>query len=107
MTAPVTRYDAPPHGDNGQEDSGIARPPEDLLRQVEADVARAGGELPADPDREGAIGATMFDLPGSEDNSVTVLLPQGKAQEAPSQSLVRIRSRGDGRAYLGIVTAGP
>src|SRR5262245_4469103 len=51
----------------------------------------------------------MFYQPGSEDNSVTVLLPQESAQMAPSQTLVRIRSRkgGDGRQYLGMVTAGP
>jgi DNA helicase HerA-like ATPase len=92
--------------ENGQEDLGIARPPEDLLQQVQADVTLAGGELTPDADREGAIGATMFDLPGSEDNSVTLLLPREHVQKAPSQSLVRIRSR-DGRKYLGIVTAGP
>jgi hypothetical protein len=92
--------------DNGQDDLGIARPPEDLLQQVQADVNQAGGELVPDLDREGAIGATMFDLPGSEDGSVTVLLPREHAQQAPSQSLVRIKSR-DGRKYLGIVTAGP
>jgi DNA helicase HerA-like ATPase len=96
----------PPLG-NGHDAADLARPPDDLLRQVRDDVARAGGELPADPDRAGAIGATMFDLPGSEDNSVTVLLPKEHAQAAPSQSLVRIKSRGDGRGYLGIVTAGP
>ena len=105
MTAPPA-WPEPPR-DNDHEDLGIARPPEDLLRQVQEDVAQAGGELPPEPDRAGAIGATMFDLPGSEDNSVTVLLPQENAQRAPSQALVRIRSRGDGRAYLGIVTAGP
>ncbi len=92
--------------DNGQEDLGIARPPEDLLAQVRDDVARAGGALVIDPEREGAIGATMFDLPGSSDNSVTALLPRDHAQRAPSQGLVRIKSR-DGRRYLGIVTAGP
>src|ERR1700722_14374777 len=92
--------------DNGHEDLGIASPPEDLLEQVQADVNFAGGELAPDPDREGSIGATMFDLPGSEDNTVTVLLPRDHAQQAPSQSLVRIKSR-DGRTYLGIVTAGP
>jgi hypothetical protein len=99
MPAPATRP-AP------DDDLGIARPPADLLQQVQADVARAGGELPDDPDRVGSIGATMFDLPGSEDNSVTALLPQDMAQAAPSQALVRIKSR-DGRRYLGIVTAGP
>jgi DNA helicase HerA-like ATPase len=84
----------------------LARPPSDLLERLEADIASAGGEQPPDPAMEGAIGATMFDQPGSEDDAVTVLLPKDKAQLAPSQSLVRIKSR-DGRKYLGIVTAGP
>src|SRR5262249_39076938 len=57
-------------------------------------------------DRAGSIGATMFDLPTSEDHSVTVLLPREHTQAAASQSLVRIKSR-DGRNYLGVVTAGP
>jgi DNA helicase HerA-like ATPase len=96
-----------PVRDNGREDLGIAQPPDELMQQVRADVEQAGGELPVEPDRAGAIGATMFDLPGSEDHSVTVLLPQDAAQRAPSQTLVRIKSRGDGRTYLGMVTAGP
>ncbi len=94
-----------PH-DNGHDDLGIAQPPVDLLQQVQADVTRAGGEVAPDPDRIGAIGATMFDLPGSTDHTVTILLPQDQIREAPSQSLVRIKSR-DGRKYLAIVTAGP
>ncbi len=53
-----------------------------------------------------AVGRTMFDLPGSEDQTVVVLLPQERLQELPSQSLVRITSR-EGRRYLGIVVAGP
>jgi DNA helicase HerA-like ATPase len=100
MPAPTTRPN--PLAD----DLGIARPPDDLLQQVQDDVVRAGGELPDDPDRAGSVGATMFDLPGSEDNSVTVLLPQELTQQAPSQALVRIDSRDD-RKYLGLVTAGP
>jgi DNA helicase HerA-like ATPase len=91
---------------DGRADLDVAQPPEDLLEQVRADVARAGGELPAEPGRDGAVGATMFDLPASTDNTLTVLLPQQNAQTAPSQALVRIRSR-DGRTYLGMVTAGP
>lgn len=94
------------HEDNGRDDLGIAQPPADLMQQVRADVNRAGGELADDPDRHGAIGATMFDLPGSEDQTLTVLLPRDHAQKAPSQSLLRIKST-DGRRYLAIVTAGP
>ena len=80
----------------------------DLFDRLEADI-QANGVPAADCDAEGAIGATMFDLPGSEDNTITVLLPREAAQSAPSQALVRIKSRTgtDGRSYLGIVTAGP
>ncbi|HEX3151334.1 MAG TPA: ATP-binding protein [Gemmataceae bacterium] len=80
-----------------------------LAERVDADIASVGGPIVPDPELQGAIGTTMFDLPGSEDNTVTVLLPRANAQTAPSQSLVRIRSRkgGDGKTYLGIVTAGP
>ena len=91
---------------NGTGGSAIAQPPGDLLEQVKTDVARAGGEIPPDPNRIGAIGATMFDLPGSEDHAITILLPKDHSQSAPSQALVRIKSA-DGRQYLGMVTAGP
>ena len=73
--------------DNGHDDLGIAQPPIELLQQVRDDVDRAGGEVAPDPDRTGAIGATMFDLPGSTDQTVTVLLPQDQLKAAPSQAL--------------------
>src|SRR5579884_1572061 len=78
----------------------------DLVHRLRADIEQAGGELPAAEAEAGAIGFTMFDLPASEDNTVTVLLDRPNLQRAPSQGLVRIRSR-DGRTYLGIVSAGP
>ena len=59
------------------------------------------------PDDLGAVGKTLFDLPGSTDLTVTVVVPKDKLHAAPAQSLVRIKSRTDGRAYLGVVTAGP
>ena len=86
---------------------GAARPPDDLLAQVRADADALGSAAAVEPLPPGAVGVTMFDLPGSEDNTVTVLLPQEHAQKAPAQALLRVRSRGDGRTYLGIVTAGP
>lgn len=58
------------------------------------------------PDPDGVIGRTMYDLPSSEDGSVTVLLPRLHIGATPSQALVRIAS-GDERTYLGIVVAGP
>ena len=80
-----------------------------LLERLGTDIESIGGESVKDPELDGAIGATMFDLPASEDHTVTVLLPKQTAQIAGSQSLVRIKSRpsGDGKSYLGIVTAGP
>src|SRR4051812_26076837 len=80
-----------------------------LAERLDDDIASIGGPIVPDPELQGAIGTTMFDVPGSEDNTVTVLLPRQSTQTAPSQSLVRIRSRkgGDGKSYLGIVTAGP
>ena len=48
----------------------------------------------------------MFDLPNSEDGTLTVLLSRENISLAPAQALLRIKSK-DGRRYLGIVTAGP
>jgi hypothetical protein len=77
--------------------------------RLAAEIAAAGGAIPPDPELAGSIGTTMFDLPGSEDNTVTVVLPSETAQKAASQTLVQIKSRkgGDGRTYIGMVTAGP
>src|SRR5277367_3007447 len=63
-------------------DSGPADGPIDLLdfrKRLDADIQSAGGEIAPDPFVEGAIGTTMFDLPGSEDNTITVLLSQENA----------------------------
>lgn len=67
----------------------------------------AGEEWTPDPRDADAVGRTMFDAPGSKDNSLTVLLPRDSLNRVPAQSLLRIESRGDDRTYLGIVTAGP
>jgi hypothetical protein len=81
----------------------------DFRNRLDADIQSAGGEIGPDPFLEGAIGMTMFDLPGSEDNTITVLLSQENAHALPSQALVRIKSRkGENiKHYLGIVSAGP
>jgi uncharacterized protein len=76
-------------------------------QQLEAEIQRAGGPKLPHPDDAGSVGVTMFDLPGSSDLTVTVLLGREYLQKAPSQSLVRIKSRKDERNYLGVVTAGP
>lgn len=91
---------------NGGDGGAVRQPPDDFLQRLDADVESAGGELAPEADREGAIGATMFDLPNSEDGTLTVLLAKENLQCAPSQALVRVKSR-DERNYLGIVANGP
>jgi DNA helicase HerA-like ATPase len=96
-----------PHGyDTPDTHDGVRPLADDFLERLDGDVERSGGELAPEPDREGAIGATMFDLPSSQDGTVTVLLPRENIRLAPSQALVRIKSPEQG-TYLGIVTAGP
>src|SRR5262245_48481351 len=53
-----------------------------------------------DPRDVHAVGRTMFDVPGAEDNALTVLLPRDKLGAVPAQALLRIESREDGRTYL-------
>ena len=83
--------------------------PRDVFEQVEQDIQQAGGAWSEPPEYQDAIGRTMFDLPSSEDHTVTVLLSKEDIQKAPSQALVRIRSLidKDHRTYLGIVVKGP
>lgn len=81
--------------------------PSDILEQLNSDIEGAGGEWSEPVEYKGAVGRTMFDLPNSEDNTVTVLLPREEIGKVPSQSLVRLRSVGDDRLYLGIVVKGP
>ncbi len=78
-----------------------------ILEQLAAEIAASGGLRQLAPEDADAVGVTMFDLPGSDDLTVTVLLSRESLQRAPSQSLVRICSRSDQRNYLGVVTAGP
>src|SRR6516225_2297635 len=80
IAAPVTMP-----GNSLPQDS-LATPPKDLLERLDADIRSSGGELADDPEMAGTLGATMFDLPGSEDNSVTVLLPREHVQGAPSST---------------------
>jgi DNA helicase HerA-like ATPase len=78
-----------------------------FLDRLATDSELAGGPTVANPEDAGSIGKTLFDLPGSTDLTVTVVVPKDSLHAAPAQSLVRIRSRTDGRKYLGVVTAGP
>nr|WP_233577516.1 ATP-binding protein [Citreicoccus inhibens] len=60
-----------------------------------------------DPELEQAAGFTHFDTSSSADNLLTVLLTRDDLHLLASQTLVRVKSREDGRAYLGVVVRGP
>jgi len=82
--------------------------PPHIVEEIKAN----GGEWEEDSNCIGAIGMTMFDLPNSEDNLITVLIPKKHIRSIGAHSIVEIRSRtkenqGDGRIYRGIVIAGP
>ncbi len=98
--------------DGGESKAVASRMPESFLDQLDEEVDLAGGEWQEDEAFIGAIGRTMYDLPTSKDNTVTILLPAENLDKLPSQSLVRIKSRsqdrgGDGRQYIGAVVQGP
>jgi uncharacterized protein len=80
---------------------------DDPRQRLRDEIAEVALERPPEPRPEGIVGTTMFDVAGSEDSTVTVLLARDQLQSAPAQSLLRIESRGDNRRYLGVVTAGP
>lgn len=87
-------------------DDGFIPVPQEVFQSIDADAEKVGGAWEEPEEYIGSIGRTMFDTPSSKDNSLTVLLPRESMEKAPSQSLVRIRSR-DGRSYLGVVVEGP
>lgn len=90
--------------------------PQEVFEQIEQESIQSNGAFIGDGEEQdelieyrNAIGRTMFDLPSSEDNTLTVLLPTQQVHDAPSQALVRVQSRRDQdhRSYLGIVVQGP
>jgi len=89
-------------------ENGSVRPlPEGVMAAVSRHSAALGGEYAPPKEYIGSVGRTMFDLPSSEDNTITVLLPHEHLGSLPSQALVRITSVPDGRRYAGIVVGGP
>lgn len=80
--------------------------PTQALKELDADIAAAGGELVEPAEYAGSIGRTLFDTPASADGTITVLLPAERVKEVTHQSLTRIKST-DQRSYLGVVVSGP
>ncbi len=75
--------------------------------ELEAEIANAGGPFESVADTDGRVGVTMFDVSGSEDNLVAVVVPKHRLKNLPAQALVKIDSTEDKRVYQGIVVKGP
>ena len=87
--------------------AAVTAVPQAALQSIDSAVAAAGGEWEEPPEYKGSIGRTMFDTPSSDDGTVTILMAPDNIESLPRQSLVRIKSARDKRAYLGAVVAGP
>lgn len=82
--------------------------PQSTRPDIRARVAQEADAIgPAPVVEVSSIGTTMFDRFNADDNTITVLLPLAEIAQAPTQALLRIKSEPDGRAYLGVVSAGP
>lgn len=90
-----------------QKKEDIMEAPSATFDVLEEHAVEAGGAFEEHPDDKGAVGRTMFDMPNSEDGSVTVLMPGDNIDNLPNQALVRIKSRADNREYLGAIVKGP
>src|ERR1043166_8873945 len=85
----------------------IVATPEAAFQAIDAASQEAGGQWTEPAGYEGSVGRTMFDAPISQDGTVTILVPRKNIDLLPSQALVRIESRTDGRTYLGAIVEGP
>src|SRR4051812_1733468 len=78
-----------------------------LRAKLDGEIAAARGTIEPTADDGNAGGETRGGLPRRTDLGVAVVVPPDRLHATPTQSLVRIVGRGDGRTYLGVVTAGP
>src|SRR5262245_5845093 len=92
---------------DGDFDAVVRSVPSEALIALDQDAERAGGPLAESEQNASAVRYTMCDLANSDYHSITVLLPREQIEKAPSQAIVRIESRSDGRTYLGVVVKGP
>ena len=81
--------------------------PESIVGAMSQEIEGGGGEWLGNPEDSGALGWTAFDTPSSDDGTVLVLLPKETIIDLSYQTMFRIRSRSDGRSYLGVVVKGP
>lgn len=88
-------------------DGVFQQTPPETLQALEALKQQVKANAQLDPELETAVGFTHFDMSASQDNLITVLLTRDDLHQLASQTLVRVKSREDKRAYLGVVVRGP
>ncbi|QDE84191.1 MULTISPECIES: ATP-binding protein [Myxococcus] len=106
--APVMNGKAPGPVSPREPDGEVVRPtPTKTLNELDELRNQAHTGPQVDPELAAAVGFTHFDVTSSQDNLITVLLTREDLHLLASQTLVRVRSREDNRAYLGVVVRGP
>jgi DNA helicase HerA-like ATPase len=104
----MTTQRPPTAAASGGKPDFIRSKPDGFAQELEEATAIGRREFAAmDPELSNAIGFTHFDTNSSEDNRVTVLMARDDLAQLASQMIVRIKSREDGRSYLGTVVRGP
>ncbi|NVJ05286.1 DUF853 family protein [Myxococcus sp. AM001] len=88
-------------------DGAFQQTPAETLLALDALKQQVKANAQLDPELETAVGFTHFDVSASQDNLITVLLTREDLHQLASQTLVRVKSREDQRAYLGVVVRGP
>ncbi|RKI64720.1 ATP-binding protein [Corallococcus sp. AB049A] len=100
---------APPPGNRPppRPNSIVQQTPPEVIHALAAAQKEAREAVKADPELALAVGFTHFDTSSSHDNLITVLSTKEDVPRLASQTLVRVKSREDGRSYLGVVVRGP
>jgi hypothetical protein len=78
-----------------------------VVEQLKRVAEQNGGPFLLPPEYDGAFGRTLYDLPSSEDGTITVVMPKEEIDNITSQALVRVLSYPDKRKYVGFVASGP
>lgn len=99
----------PPSGNQPppRKNNVIQETPPEVIHALAAAQQEAREAVKADPELALAVGFTHFDTSSSHDNLITVLSTKEDVPRLASQTLVRVKSREDGRSYLGVVVSGP
>ena len=79
----------------------------DVVSELKRIAEQNGGPFKLPNEYAGSFGRTLYDLPSSEDGSLTVVMAREEIERVTSQALVRVLSYPDKRKYVGFVSSGP